>query len=388
VARILFVVNDPAFFVSHRLPIGVAARRLGHDVHVAAPPGDGRAQIEARGLTLHEIPLARSSAQPWEEVRTLLALDRLYARLRPHLVHHVTIKPVLYGGWISRARRVPAVVHAICGLGYVFLAGGWRAAARRAAVRVAYRRAFGHPNTRVIFQNEDDRSVFVDAGLVHRGCTEIIRGSGVDLDRFRPSVEPLTDPVVLFPGRMLADKGVRELAAAARALRREGVRVKVMLAGPADHGNPASVTERELRAWEAAGDLSWLGPRDDMPDLMRRAHVVCLPSYREGTPKALLEAAASARAIVTTDVPGCREVVRDGENGLLVPPRDAAALARALRALVTDPQRRARMGARGRAIAEAHFAVEAVIERTLAVHDALLAAATRLDRRSESAMVS
>jgi glycosyltransferase involved in cell wall biosynthesis len=373
VARVLFVVNSADFFVSHRMALGVAALDRGHDVHVATPVGPGAERIARAGMTFHEVPLHRSAARPGPELLSVVSLVRLYAALAPDLVHHVTIKPVLYGGLASRLLKVPAVVHAVSGLGYVFLARGRVAAVRRALVRSAYRSAFRHPNLRVIFQNEDDRDDFVRERLVRPDDTTIIRGSGVDLTEFTPSPEPPAPVTVLFPGRMLADKGVRELVDAARVLRREGHSLRVLLAGPTDRANPASVSEAELHGWEREGVVEWLGQRDDMPTLFRSAHIVCLPSYREGLPKALLEAAASARAIITTDVPGCREVVREGDNGLLVPVRDALALATALRRLCVDAAERARMGARSRARAEAEFSVERVAGQTMHVYDELLA---------------
>ena len=372
-ARILFVVNSPDFFVSHRLPLGIAAVQAGHDVHVATAAGRGSAHILRNGMTFHALPLHRSSARPWEELFSVAALVRFYASLRPDLVHHVTIKPVLYGGLTSRLLRVPAVVHAVSGLGYVFISRGAAASARRAGVRAGYRLALRHPNMRVVFQNEDDRGAFLKERLVRREDTVIIRGSGVNLTTFAPVPEPSGPFTVLFPARMLVDKGVREVAEAARSLRAEGVRMRLVLAGPTDRGNPACVSEEELRGWEREGLVEWLGERDDMPALMRAAHVVCLPSYREGLPKALLEAAASGRAIVTTDAPGCREVTREGENGLLVPVRDAHAVARALRRLAESSELRARMGVRSRAIAEQEFSVEGVVRQTLAVYDELLA---------------
>lgn len=376
-ARILFVVNSPDFFVSHRLPLGVAAVARGHEVHVATAAGAGAAAIADHGMRFHEIPLRRSSARPWEELLSVGALIRLYASLAPDLVHHVTIKPVLYGGMTSRLLRVPAVVHAVSGLGYVFLAKGLVASARRAGVRAAYRITFRHPNMRVIFQNEVDRAGFVDEKLVRPEHTVLIRGSGVDLGAFHPAAEPPGPFTVVFPGRILVDKGVRELVEASRMLKARGAGVRVVLVGPTDRGNPACIDEAELRGWVNEGLVEWLGERTDMPDQLRAAHVVCLPSYREGLSKALIEAAATGRPIVTTDAPGCRDVVRHDDNGLLVPVKDAPAIADALARLAGDPALRACMGGRGREIAAAEFSVEGVVEQTMSVYDDLIARSRR-----------
>ncbi len=376
-AKILFVVNNPDFFVSHRLPIGVAALARGHDVHVAAADGDGVTAIAREGMTFHRIPLRRSSARPWEELLSVRSLLRLYRTLEPDLAHHVTIKPVLYGGLASRLCDVPAVVHAVSGLGYVFLSRGPVASARRVVARAAYRVAFRHRNVRVIFQNEFDRAAFVDRGLVRPDDTVLIRGSGVDLSLFRPGPEPEGVFTVVFPGRMLVDKGVRELVQASRLLRARGVVVRIRLIGPTDRGNPATINEAELRRWEREGLVDWLGERTDMPEQLRSAHAVCLPSYREGLSKALIEAAAAGRPIVTTDTPGCRDVVRDGENGLLVPIKDPEAIARALARLADHPSLRVAMGARGRDIAVAEFSVGSVVDQTLRMYEQLLARSSR-----------
>ena len=369
--KLLFVVNNPSFFLSHRLPLGIAAAARGYEVHVATPPGPSSAEIVRHRFGFHPVPMERNSGKPWEELVTLLALRRLYQALRPDLVHHVTIKPVLYGGLVARAIGVPAVVSAVSGLGTVFLARGKRAQLKRRAIVLAYRAALRHPNGRVIFQNVDDMAAFVDAGAVEPSNAVLIRGSGVDLAEFTPGAEPPPEPVtVLLPARMLWDKGVGEFVEAARMLRSSGIRF--VLVGPVDAGNLTSITAAELMAWQNEGLLTWLGNRCDMPALLRTAHVVCLPSYREGLPKALIEAAACGRPIITTDVPGCRDVVRDGENGLLVPARDARGLADAIGKLANDAALRARMGARSREIAEREFSVTAVAEETLAVYAALL----------------
>ncbi len=369
--RILFVVNNPSFFLSHRLPLGLAAKARGYEVHVATPPGASSAEITRHGLAFHPVPMERNSGRPWEELGTMEALRRLYVSVAPDLVHHVTIKPVLYGGLVARAVGVPAVVSAVSGLGTVFLAQGRRAGLKRRAILLAYRGALGHPNARTIFQNLDDQAAFVDAGAVDPKNAVLIRGSGVDLSEFTPRPEPDEGRVtVLLPARMLWDKGVGEFVEAARRL--ASPRLRFVLVGATDPGNLTSVTEADLARWQREGVVEWLGHRADMPEILSGAHVVCLPSYREGLPKALLEAAAAGRPIVTTDVAGCREVVRDGDNGLLVRPRDATSLAEAIGKLANDPALRAKMGARGREIAENEFSVEAVANETLAVYASLL----------------
>jgi glycosyltransferase involved in cell wall biosynthesis len=303
----------------------------------------------------------------------LLALFRLYRGLKPDLVHHITHKPVLYGSLAARLVGVPAVVNAISGLGYAFVAEGWRADRRRQLMMTLYRMALRHPRMRVIFQNREDVALFEAAGVVRADQVVLIPGSGVDLSRFKPSPEPEGTPVVVLPARMLWDKGVGDFVAAARLLRQRGVVFRALLAGESDPGNPRSIPRDQLAGWAAEGAVEWDGYRDDMARVLADCHVVCLPSsYREGVPKALLEAAAAGRPIVTTDVPGCRDVVTPGENGLLVPPRNPAALAEALEMLIASPALRVRFGSRGRARAERDFGDAAVVTTTLRVYHALL----------------
>jgi glycosyltransferase involved in cell wall biosynthesis len=370
-ARLLFVVNDAGFFLSHRLVLAEAARSSGYDVHVATPSGEGVERITAHGFPYHPLRLSRRGSRPWSEAASITALVGLYQRLRPQLVHHVTVKPVLYGSMAARITGVPAIVNAVSGLGYVFIASGALAGTRRRAVLAAYRVALRGRGTRVIFQNEDDRGLFVAAGLVPRERTVLIRGSGVDLSAYRPGPEPPGPPIVVLPARMLRDKGVGEFVEAAATLRTQGIAARFVLVGDTDAGNPAAIPADQLRAWQADGIIEWWGHRKDMPGVLAGAHVVCLPSYREGLPKALLEASAAGRPIVTTDVPGCREAVRQGENGWLVPVRESAALAERLRELILDPGMRARFGRRGREIAEAEFGVERVVAATLALYRSL-----------------
>lgn len=370
--RLLFTVNDAGFFLSHRLPIALAAKAEGFDVQVATGPGAAVARIVAHGFPHHAVPISRRGRNPWTEAKAIWALYRLYRSLRPDLVHHVTIKPVLYGGIAARLAGVPAVVSAVSGLGYVFVRHGPASAMLRAIVKAAYRIALHRQGARVIFQNPDDHREFVEQGLVAAKACVLIKGSGVDIGRFAPTPEPAGAPRVVLAARMLWDKGVGEFVEAARLLNKDGVQARFVLVGASDDGNPTAIPSARLRAWQADGVVEWWDHRTDMPGVLAQAHIVCLPSYREGLPKSLVEAAACARPIVATDVPGCREIARDGENALLVPARDPAALAEALARLIADPGLRRRMGARGRAIAEAEFSLDRVVAETLALYGTLV----------------
>ncbi|SPU51493.1 glycosyltransferase family 4 protein [Bordetella trematum] len=374
--RLLFVVNNPAFFLSHRVALATAAQAEGYDVHVATMDGPAVARIQALGMVHHPIPMSRSGKRPLQELGTLWALYRLFRRLKPDLVHLVTIKPVLYGGIAARLARVPGMVAAISGLGYIFMAEGWLARPVRSVVVRLYRLALGHRNSRVIFQNRNDRDVLERLGAVRPGQVEMIRGSGVDLTQFRATPAPPAPPVVaLMVARLLRDKGVDEFVAAATLLRQQGLQVVLRLAGGIDPGNPTSVSAETLQAWQQAGTVELLGECEDVASQYAQAHIAVLPSYREGLPKSLIEAAACGRAVVTTDVPGCRDAIEPGQTGLLVPARDAVALAAAIARLAVDDGLRERMGQAARELAEREFSLQDVCRRHLDIYASLLAQA-------------
>jgi glycosyltransferase involved in cell wall biosynthesis len=368
------VVNALSFLVSHRLPIAVAARKTGYDVHVAGADNGEFERIQDHGLTVHHIALSRSSLSPLEELKSLNGLHGLYRSLRPDIVHHVTIKPVLYGTFVARLAKIAAVVNAIPGLGFVFADGnGMKAGARRFMVQQAYRRILGHPNMRIIFQNTDDQAFFRShhIGRLDQYC--LIRGSGVDLQLFQSVPEAPEPIVIILPARMLYDKGVGDFVEAARLLKARGSRARFVLVGPCDPGNPSAIAEETILGWVGTGVVEWWGYRSDMHDVMSQSHIVCLPSYyREGLPKVLIEAAACGRPIVTTDTTGCRDTVEEGINGLLVSPRNSAALAEALQRLISNAELRRTMGLHGRARAEAMFSLETAVDGHLRLYDELL----------------
>lgn len=370
--RLLYVVNIARFFVSHRLPLALAARAEGYEVHIATAEEDAEqvARIREAGFPFHPLPLSQHGTNPLAELRALAALAALYRQLKPHLVHHVSIKPVLYGGLAARAVGVPAVVGAMSGLGYVFIGDGFKPRLLRLLAQFPLRWALGGARSCMIFQNEEDRARFVAMGLIPMARTALIRGSGVDVARFAPQPEPPGLPMVLFAGRLMWKKGLGLFAQAAEQLRG---RARFVVVGYAEPTSPDNVPIAQLEAWARDGLIEWWGKREDMPSVFAASHLVCLPSsYGEGVPKVLIEAAACGRPIVTTDTPGCRDIARHGDNGLLVPKDDLPALVSALDRLISDPALRQRMGARGRDIAMAEFSLERVARETLALYRALL----------------
>jgi glycosyltransferase involved in cell wall biosynthesis len=368
--RITYVVNVDWFFLSHRLPLATAALDAGCAVSVVAADTGHAEAIRDAGMEFVPLPISRSGANPLQELKTFRFLLHHYRTQRPDLVHHVTIKPVLYGSLAARLVRGFPVVNAISGLGYLFTAAEPRLR-RRLALEI-YRTALNTPASVTVLQNDDDRDELVGGGIVDADRIRMIRGSGVDCARFVPTPEPPGPPVVLLPARMLFDKGVEVFVRAAEALRRDTPSTRFVLVGAPDPGNPASIDEEQIRQWVATGVVEWQGHVVDMAEAFRKAHIVVLPSRREGLPKALLEAAAAARPIVATDVPGCREIVRHEVNGLLVPPDDSTSLATAIRRLLHDRALRERYGDAGRALVVAEFSEQIVVGQTLELYRSLL----------------
>ncbi len=371
--RLLYLVTEDWYFCSHRLPVARAARDDGAEIIVATRVNAHGAAIRAEGFRLAPLRWRRGSHAPGAELAAIAEIARLYARERPDLVHHVALKPVIYGSVAATLTGVPHTVNALTGLGALFIGSSAKTRALGVLSRLALRPLLNRAGGRVILQNEDDRRLLEARGLLRHDRVSLIRGSGVDTRRFAPAPEPDGPPVAVLVARMLRDKGVGEFVAAARLLKERGVPVRMQLAGPTDPDNPAALDEASLRQWKAEGIVEWLGPVADMPALWARSHMAVLPSYREGLPKALLEAASCGRPMVAADVPGCREIVRHGETGLLAPVRDAKGLADAIAALARDAELRRRMGARARAVAEAEFAEEIVVRETLALYRELLA---------------
>lgn len=366
--RILFVANVDWFFVSHRLPIAIEAIRQGYEVHLAAAFTDQTALLRSHGLVLHSLSMDRDSVNPFRELRSLWQIAMAIRDVRPHIIHLVTVKPVIFGGIAARLLGVPGVVAAVSGLGFLFMAPGWKAGLMRTFVLLPYRWVFGTRNLAVVFQNPDDRDRLQRwTGLCSEKCV-MIRGSGVDLSAYVPQPLPPGPCVVVMAARLLSDKGIGEFVAAAALLVGRGLEARFWVAGDRDPDSRASISVEQLQKWKMDGPVIFLGKRSEIGQLFAQAHVVVLPSYREGLPKVLIEAAASGRAVVTTDVAGCRDAIEPGITGLLVPPRDASALAAAIEALIKDRAMCDRMGHAGRLLAEREFSIDKVVDAHLAVY--------------------
>jgi len=367
-------VTEDWYFCSHRLPVARAAREDGFEVVVATRVRAHGEQIRDEGFALRPIAWRRRGDGLLGAARAILAIAGIYRAERPDIVHHVALKPVLFGGLARRlafrhAVDAPVSVDSVMGLGSGFSGMTTAAKLRRPPFGLALRLAAGSGRGWVVVQNPEDRAALAGFGIDPKRIA-LIRGSGVDITRFLPLPEPAGGTVaVALVSRMLRDKGVIEAAAAIRRLRARGLPIELLLAGPTDPDNANSLTPETLRALAAEPGIEWLGPVADVRTVWRRAALAVLPStYGEGVPKTLLEAAACGRPLVAADVPGCREAVRPGETGILVPPHDVDALAEAIAALAADPERRAAMGQAGRVLIERNFADEIVARDTLALY--------------------
>jgi glycosyltransferase involved in cell wall biosynthesis len=371
------VVAEDWYFWSHRRPIASAALQNGYDVFVATRVGDCGEKIIEAGFRLIPLRLDRSSYSLFHELRTVSELRSIYRREKPDIIHHIALKPILYGSMAALGNRRIQVINAFAGMGYLVSSPSFKARMLKRVLWKMFRFLLNRPNSFLLLQNEEDRDLLVAEVGVPIDKTTIIRGSGVDVNEFQAIAEVPGVPIVLLSSRMLWIKGISDFVEAAKLLRARGVHARFVLAGDTDPGSPGAIPREKLQEWQNAGRVEWWGHQQSMSRMLQQSAIVCLPSHGgEGVPKALIEAAASERAIVATDVPGCRDIVRHGTNGLLVPPKNPAALADAIATLLNDPSLRAAMGRRGREIAVNEFSEQKVIQQTLALYRQLLSGGT------------
>lgn len=371
--KILLFANTAWYLYNFRLALARRLRDEGYEVVLVSPPDAYGDRLEKEGFRWRGIPMRRQSLNPLREIVLLARLARLYRDEKPDIVHHFTIKCAIYGAVVAWIADVPATVNAVAGLGFVFISQSARARILRPLLRAMMRWTFARPSSLLILQNRDDVEAMVRTKTVEPSRIRLIRSSGVDTERFRPAGEKAesvdTEKRILFCSRLLWSKGVGEYIEAARILGSEGVKARFRLAGAPDSGNPESITQDVLACWAAEGVTEILGHVEDTAKEMTRSDVFVLPSYYgEGVPRCLIEAAACAIPLIATDMAGCREIVVHEETGLLVPPRDAAALAHAVRRLCDDSKLARRLGLAAREKALAEFDEHAVLNSTLDVY--------------------
>ncbi|HEV2620459.1 MAG TPA: glycosyltransferase family 4 protein [Frateuria sp.] len=378
--KFVFYANTDWYLYNFRLSTAQRLKADGHEVVMLSPPGPFGGRFAARGFRWITLPMDRASLNPLREAMTLKHLVRVLRREQPDLLHNFTVKCAVYGGTAARLAGVPATVNAVAGMGYVFTSNSVKARCLRPLVQAMMRGSLDHRRSLLVLQNPDDAEIFRRSRLVAEDRIHVIRSSGVDTSRFRPSSMSGRDGRlrVLLAARLLWEKGIGEYVEAARRLKAQGRDIEFVLAGAPDHGNPRSVKSEQVQRWAEEGVITWLGHVEDMPALLSTIDVMALPSYyREGVPKSLIEGAAAGLALITTDQPGCREVVtRHGTDGLVVPPRNADALAELVARLDDDRELLARLGAKAREKALGEFDERMVIQRTLDVYERLLGADT------------
>lgn len=372
------VANADRFFLSHRIDLAKAAMAAGYKVSlIAASSGEEkRALIEASGVEFIPVELSRQGMNPRSEMKTLLSLRRKYKLIRPDVIHHDTPKPVIYGTLAAWELRRCGVVNTVTGLGSMFT-NLHKGSGVQSLIGRMYQTALRNPRCVTVFENPDDRELFLKLGWVSKERHALVRGAGVDTDRFSEMPEPSGPVTVVMPARLLLDKGAQEYALAGQILKERGCNIRLAMVGDIDEGNPSSISQEQLDAWTGAGWVEAWGYQSDMPKVLEQAHIVCLPSYREGLPKALIEGAAAGRALVASDVTGCREICLPEVTGLLVPPRDARSLADALERLVKQPELRRALGKRGRALVLEHFSMKRVSDAFLEAYERSFALAHR-----------
>ena len=373
IIKLVFLINDLNFFCSHRLPIAEAAINKSFDIVIGYGElgGADPQLLEQKGLKVSFVPMKRGSINVLKDLQSLFYIWRFFKKEKPDIVHLVTIKPYLYGGFIARLTGIPALVSAISGLGALFIHKDLKSKILKFLLYPLYRLAFNHSNQIVIAQNQEDVKLLKRWGVLSPHKVQLLKGSGVQLEEFINLEDAPGIPVVCFASRLLLDKGVYDFVSAARLLKKRKIQARFFLAGDLDTQNPRGINIDDLKKIREEGCVEILGHQKDIPTLYSRSHIICLPSYREGLPKALMEAAAASRAVVTTDVPGCRDAIIPNITGLLVPVRDSEALANAIQDLIKNPEKRKSMGKAGRELAKKEFAIENIIDAHLKIYDDL-----------------
>lgn len=370
--KLFIIVNVDWFFLSHRLPVALAAQEAGWDVTIITADTGKLRDVEAKGLKVINLPMSRSGMNIFEELKTLNFLRKLYKIEKPDVVHHVGMKTILWGTLAAKLSRVNGVVNAISGLGGFFADDnkGLLCKVMPEVLKFSHSRK----NLLCIFQNDDDWSLYVKHGIIKHEQGRFIKGSGVSLDEFCYTPEPTEGKLrVILTARMIVEKGVFLLTDAAERLRTKyGETVEFLLIGGLDD-HPGAITKEQLDAVCDGKYIQWLGYRTDVRDLLKQCHIVAFPSYyMEGLPKSLIEANAIGRPIITTNSVGCKDTVEDGKNGFLIAPRDVDALTEKLDLLLGDKQLRKNMGKAARAYAEKYFDINVVTERHLAIYNELV----------------
>ncbi|MBF0465887.1 MAG: glycosyltransferase family 4 protein [Nitrospirae bacterium] len=370
--KLLFFITEDWYFCSHRLPIAIAACNNNFDVVVVTRVHKHADEIIKHGIKLIPLSIDRKGLNPSRDLFSFIKLIKIYISERPDIVHHVAMKPIIYGTIAAFISGVPHVINAIAGMGYLFTSATTHVRILQYIIKFIFKFILSLDNCKIIVQNYDDMRLLQDSCNIKRDNIVVIRGSGVDTNVFTYLPEITGIITVILASRMLWDKGIGEYIEAIKRLKETAIKAHFILAGDSDEHNPSAISRDQLQQWHNDGIIEWLGHVDNMQERFMQAHIVCLPTYREGLPKVLLEASACGRPVITTDVPGCREIVKHGKNGLLVPPKNVDALVEALQILINDPQLRQELGKNARKIVLEEFTIERIISETISLYKHLI----------------
>ena len=370
--KVLFVITEDWFFHSHFLDRAKYIASSGGTVGIATRFSIHEEELRDLGFELFPIDFSRRGLNPITEFITALKIRRIVRRFKPDIAHNIALKPVVTGTFGELLGGQGVVINALVGMGYIFTSTDTRASVVKPILSRILKFLLRSNSVHVVIENPDDLNSLVDEGFVRKSQISLIRGAGVDLIAFPFQPEATGPVVVTMVSRILRDKGVLEFINSASQLLAKMPEVKFQIVGEPDLGNPSAIEQSEIDSWESLPNVKYLGRRSDIADILKGSHIVCLPSYREGLPKSLLEALSSGRPIITTDVPGCREVCEDGVNGLLIPARDSIALSDAIEKLAINPELRQAMGRAGRMRAESEFSSELVCTQTLDLYRRLM----------------
>lgn len=366
--KIILLANTDWYLYNYQLNLAQKIIDDGHEVILISPPGKFGRILMNSGLNWRPFPLSRRGLNPISETGSIMKLTNLYRQIKPDITHHFTAKCILYGSFAAKMSRVPQIINAVTGRGYIYSHNDWSTAAARKIISPIFKLALY--GTEVIFQNEEDRNFFLGKKIINEDHAHLIPGSGVDVDKFQVSPFPSGKPIILMPSRMLWSKGVNEFITAASIFKKNGVDALFVLVGEPDPGNPDSIPVNQLEEWDRLENVEWWGWQDDMVKVFQKSTVVCLPSYYgEGLPKSLIEGASSGRPLVATDIPGCREVIRQGINGYLVPIKDGDSLAEAIEKIITDKHLAKQMGRNSRKIVECRYSTEIINNATISIYN-------------------
>ena len=370
--RLLFIISEDWYFVSHRLHLAVSAIKAGYSVALLSHYTKHQEKIKLAGIETINWPLNRGSKNLIKEIISIKGIVSTIRQFQPSLIHSVAMKPVLYSGIACKMIGLRNRVFALAGLGFIFTSDKRSAKYLRPIIKYSFKFLFKGDKTRLILQNPEDQAALSTANIINENNVSLIRGSGVNMNLYSFSKIPEGTPIIMLPARMLWDKGVGEFVKVAKILKQSGIKARFVLVGSPDVHNPETINDFQLKNWENDEIIEWWGQKEDMAKVYYQSTIVCLPSYREGLPKSLLEAASCGRPIVTYDVPGCREIVKDGYNGYLVQLKSIDGLVQAISQLINYYELCVQMGKNGRKLVKKHFSQEQIANETLAVWEEVL----------------